>query len=366
MSAPSPSSPHPTRPWLAPAAIAGGLAAFGFLQWQHQHAVRTELATLTTAQTETRKVLDDMLGEVTRFRIEQSAGTKGPQALLEKLDLYAPLLSNSRVNEPDYFTTKKEMDSILRAFGTLGQDAWKPLQDRLAQCKPDKDIDKIKWLFEACARVDVAATSGQMKEVLLGRAFPQPRLRWFAAELLTRIDLPVAQTALRQILLTESSRGIDPTRAAHYGGGIPDKQALAATGFNNFVVAYVRTNDAKLEEILQQVIARSEHDAITVQECVKVLGDRKCAAAVPQIEKLYREPPLQQQNPLFLNYCLDALVEIQGPAAKPFLEQALPNAATDVVAKKIQFLLHKIDTGQASVEKKEPEKKDPAVGDGKK
>ncbi len=346
MSAPSPSSPATAHRWFAPAAVAGVLGVFGFLQWQNQSSVRTELAALTTAQNDARKVLDEVLGEVTRARIEQSAGTKGPQALLEKLRLYAPLLSNARVNEPDYFTTKKEMESILRAFGTLGQDAWKPLQERLAQCKPEKEHDEIKWLFEACARIDVAGTATLLREVLLGRTFPSPRLRWFAAEVLTRIDQPQAQNLLRQILLTESSRGIDPARAAHYGGGIPDKQALATNGFNNFVVAYVRAGDPKMDEVLQQVIARSEHDAITVQECVKVLGERKCAAAVPQIEKLYREPPLQQQNPLFLNYCLEALVDIQGAAAKPFLEQALPNATTDVVAKKIQYLLHRIDTGQ--------------------
>ena len=326
--------------------------ALGGLAWQQWQA-RVALDALGTAAAANQKVLDEMYAEVTRLRIEQSAGTKGPQALLDKLKVYAPLLNNSRITEPDYQSARKEMEAILRAFATLGTDAWKPVSDRLDKCTPEVEYDEIKWLLEATARIDRDAAKKLVQEVLLGRKFPSPRLRWFAAELLTRIDQTLAQNLLRQILLTESSRGVDPARIAQYGGGIPDKAALSATGFNNFVQWYLRTGDPRMDEVLQQVIARTEHDAITVQDCVKALGARKVAAAVPQIEKLYLNPPNQQENPIFLNYCLEALAEIQGKECKPFLEAALAKSPHEAITRRIQDLLHRIDTGQLDAKKVE-------------
>lgn len=335
--------------WLAPTAVAAALGALAYLQWQ----AHTSVQALHGAATANQKVLDEMYAELTRMRIEQSAGTKGPQALLAKLKVYAPLLNNSRVTEPDYQSARKEMEAILRAFGTHGADAWKPVQERLEQCKPEVDYDEIKWLLEAATRIDKDAGTKLVKEVLLGRKFPSPRLRWFAAELMTRVDQVQAQNLLRQILLTESSRGVDPARIAQYGGVIPDKAALSATGFNNFVQWYVRSDDPRMDEVLQQVIARVEHDAITVQDCVKVLGMRKVAAAAPQIEKLYLNPPNQVENPIFLNHCLEALADIQGKACKPFLETALAKSTNEAITRRIQDLLHRIDTGQLDAPKVE-------------
>jgi hypothetical protein len=338
----TPPTSRATFGWVAPAAIVVAVLALAVVMWQGH----TALLDLQTTAAANQKVLDEVLGEVTRLRIEQSAGQKGPQALLDKLKVYAPLLNNSRVTEPDYQSARKEMEAILRAFATLGSDAWKPVQDRLEKCKPEVDYDEIKCLLEAGARIDRDAGKKQLQEVLLGRKFPSPRLRWFAAELLTRLDQSLAQTLLRQILLTESSRGVDPARAAQFGGGIPDQRALSATGFNNFVQWYVRSDDPRMDDVLQQVIGRSEHDAITVQDCIKVLGTRKVAAAVPQIEKLFLNPPYQQENPIFLNYCLEALFDIQGKASKPFLEQALANSRNEAITRRIQDLLHRIATGQ--------------------
>lgn len=336
-----------SAPTLVPRLAAVGLLVVALggvavVLWQHN----LRLDQLIAEQAKAATTLDAVLGEVTRFRLEQSAGSKGPHALLEKLRTYAPLLANARVTEPDYRNAQKEMDSILRAFGTLGKDAWGPVQERLAERKPAQDFDEIKWLLEASLRLDQAATVPMLKEVLLGRRLPSPRLRWYAAEMLTRADRQVAQATLRQILLTETFRGVDPDRASHYGGGALDPAALASTGFNNFVSAYVRAGDDKLDETLLMVMKRAGHDALTVQECVKVLGERRCAAAVSSIEQLFQKPPLQIENPLFLNHCLNALVAIQGKDAKPFLEAALAKASSDIVSKNIQFLLQKIDSGQ--------------------
>jgi hypothetical protein len=123
---------------------------------------------------------------------------------------------------------------------------------------------------------------------------------------------------------------------------VPDRAAIANTGFFNFVVHYVRTDDPQLEQTLLMVLGRVEHDVVTIQECVKALGQKKASLAVPTIEKLYSSPPLQQENPVFLNHCLTALVEIQGASARPFLEQALAKSTNELVQKHIQFLLGRL------------------------
>lgn len=335
-------SPRSSASWIPACAVAAAFAAGAVALWRAGQSL-DELRTAAAANATT---LQQVLGEVTRMRLEQSAGSKGPQALLEKLRTYAPLLASSRTTEPDYLNAKKEMDAILRAFATLGADADKPLRDRLAQLKPEKDFDELKWLLEAAVRVEPTAGLQLLKDVLLGRQLPSPRLRWYAADLLTRHDRPLAQSLLRQVLLTESRNGFNEAHAAAYPGAvIPDKAAMSQSGFNNFVIAYARTDDPKMDETLLMVMGRTADDRVTLQECIKVLGSRRCAAAVPMIEKLYKSPPLQQDDPLFLNYCLEALVDIQGKAARPFLEAALPDATTETVSKRIQFLLNKIING---------------------
>lgn len=239
------------------------------------------------------------------------------------------------------------MDAILRAFGTLGKDAWQPIQDRLTQLKPDKDFDEVKNLLDASVAVDPAAGTLLLKEVLLGQRLPSPRVRWYAADKLNQTDRPLAQSLLRQVLRTESARGFNPDHANAYPGAtIPDQAALSGSGFVNFVLKYVDSKDPQMEDTLLMVVGRSEHDRSTVQECVKALGLAHSTKAVPVIEKLYKNPPLNQQDPIFLGYCLEALVDIQGAEAKPFLERELADASSDTVATKIQFLLNRINNGQ--------------------
>lgn len=333
--APSPSRFATIAPLVAAAAVAGTLWWFG-----------QEVARLRAASNATTTTLEQVLGEVTRMRIEQSAGSKGPQALLEKLRVYAPLLTSARTTDPDYQNARKEMDAILRAFGTLGKDAWPPIQARLAQLKADRDFDEIKNLLDAAVAVDRDAGVALLRKVLLGHELPSPRLRWYAADKLIQTDRPLAQNLLRQVLRTESARGFNPDHAAAYPGAVvPDKAALSASGFNNFVLKYVDSGDAQMDETLLMVLGRAEHDRLTVQECVKALGQRQCQAALGAIEKLYRNPPQQQEDPIFLGYCLEAMVDIQGAAARPFLEQELPRAGSETLAKKIQFLLNRIANG---------------------
>ena len=335
---------QPPRPWLPPllgAAAVAALAFAGYAWWRAERALAAQAAALA----EVRSTLGEVLGEVTRARIEQSAEGKGPAALLEKLAVYAPLLSNARVTEPDYRSAQAEMEAILRAFESIGEDAWAPITSRLERLDVRRDFDEIKWLMEAALRVDLEAGKQIAKDVLLGVRMPNPRLRWHAAKLLTERDRPLAQQLLRRILLTESSRGVHVDRAAQHNMPIPDAAAFATTGFHNFVVAYLRTDDPQTEDTLLMLLGRVEHDQVTIQECIEELGRRRFERAVEPIKRLYADPPLQQQNPLFLNRCLEAIANIQREAAKPWLEQALTTAPTDAVANQIQFQLGRIARG---------------------
>lgn len=335
---PPPAPPRP-RTLLALAAIALPVLGLAIAVWRQGQA----LDELRQAVAGVSATLGKVHGEVTRQRIEQSAGVKGPKGLLEKLRTYAPLVASSRTTEPDYRAALQEIEAVMLAFQSLGSDAWKPIQERLAQLKPERDFDEIKQLLRASVAVDRPAGIAMLKEILLGYRLPNPRLRWFAATELLELDRPLAQVLLRQVLRTESARGFQEAHAAAFPGAVaPDRAAIANTGFFNFVVHYVRSEDPELEDTLLMVLGRVEHDLTTIQECVKALGARRCQRAAPVIEQLYTSPPLQQENPMFLNHCLTALVEIQGKAARPFLEQALPKASSEVVQKHIQFLLNKL------------------------
>lgn len=334
----SPATPTPSRFPLATLAAAAALAALAVMTWRQGQQLDTLQREASAAQTS----LATLVGEVTRMRIEQSAAGKGPQALLEKLRTYAPLAATSRTTEPDYQNAVKAMDEVIVAFKAVGPDAWKPVMDRLASRKPDLDHDEIKQLLRAAVAIDPTEGGKLLEQVLLGYKLASPKLRWFAAGELIQSDKPKAQQLLRRILRTESHRGVDTDRLAAYGASIPDVNALATTGFSNFVNWYVKSGDPELEETLLQVLGRTLHDTVTIQECIKALGERKCARAAPMIEKLYNEPPVQQDNAIFDVTCLRGLIDIRGKEARPFLEQALLKARSETVAKFLKENLQKL------------------------
>jgi hypothetical protein len=334
MSAPTPPSGSSSRLALALASAATlAAAAAGYLLFD----LGRRIDALGAQVAQRDQQIQNIHGEVTRLRLEQSAGVQGPSALLAKLKTYAPLLVSARTTQPDFESAKKEMDAVLRAFATMGDAAWGPLEERMKDLKGDKNFDELKWLLEAAVRVDQKRGLDIVQAVLRGTKFPAPRLRWYAARMLIDLDKPVAQAILRQILSTESSRGINPERAAAYGATIPDPAAFATTGFHNFVNYYVLTEDPQMDSTLLMVMGRSEHDTVTVQTCVEVLGKRRCAAAVDPIQKLFQNPPGMVENPIFQTKCLDALLEIQGKqAARPFFEAMLAKTTNETVANNLK------------------------------
>jgi hypothetical protein len=308
------------------------LALIGVTTWL---ALRVEALTDTNAAV--KSSLDEVLGEVTRIRIEQSAGIQGPKGLLEKLRTYAPIAASSRTTEPDFKAAHKEIQAVLRAFESIGEDAWAPIMARLGELRGDKDFDEVRWLLEAAVRVDPKESKQILQQVLLGRYLPSPRLRLQAARMLIDLDKPLAQTLLRQILVTEFHNGINKDRAAAYHAEAPDPAALAQKGFNNFILWYLRSEDPQTDDTLLMVLGRVEHDVMTIQDCVKALGERRCERAVEPIQKLFKNPP--QQNPMFLDHCVKAVHKIQGDAARPWLEEAMRTTDVQSVADHIKQLL---------------------------
>ncbi len=314
--------------------VAAG-SAYGFWRLDRQLsdlASRTE--TLTKQSTE-------ILGEVTRFREEQSAGGQGPGALLSRLQRFAPLLASARTTEPDYQSAQREMDKIVLALTTYHDDAWRVVTARLRDVDPTKDFEETKWLLRAALAIDPKAGAEIAQDVLQGRRLPSPRLRWLAADELLKRDKPLAQVLLRRILLTESSRGVDPTRAAAYGAVVPDAAAYATTGFHNFVLRYIASDDPQLEDTLLQVLGRTDQDSVTLVSCVEALGERHCARAVEPIQRLCTHPPRGVEDPLFLMPCYTALDKIQGKSAHPFFEQQLQAITVPKLAEHVRGLLAK-------------------------
>ncbi|MCR9243398.1 MAG: hypothetical protein NXI31_00095 [bacterium] len=292
--------------------------------------------------------MQEILGEITRIRIEQRMDGRGPAALLAALKTYAPMLVSARTPEPDFEAAMKQMKSILRAFESVGEDAWKPVMDRIAALEAAKNFDELKWLLEAALVIDRKPALEMVRQVVMGQKLPSPRLRWYASDILLREDRPLAQRCLRQVLLTESSRGVNPERAAAYGLPIPDISAVATTGFHNFVTKYVTAEDPETEDTLLMVMGRTDSDMMTVQTCVKELGKRRTARAAGTIRKLFERPPGHSHNPLFQVHCLEAIAAIEGEKARPFFEQALDKATTETVAKQLETLLSKPLTPRAA------------------
>lgn len=317
----------------------------GFAELADRDRAHTELwaAHLEKQATELATIGRDL----TRMRVEQRVGSQGPQALLQMLRTFSAELVDARTTQPDLQFAQEQMRSVLRAFAGLGADAVAPVRQRFDQLDPKKDFDEMRWLLEALVQCDPENGPATLVGVVEGRIKPSPRLRWAAAELLTRTDRAKAQTALRRVLMTETSRGIDPDRAAAYGASIPDPAATAATGFFNFVLHYLRTEDPEAEETLLQVLMRTEQDVATLQETIEALGARKSARARKRIEELYQKPPGASQNPIFLNKCLDALVAIRGAEIRTWLQEQLAQANHELVAKHIGHLLEELAAGAA-------------------
>lgn len=330
-----------------------GIAAVLVLGRLDQRRAAEEQQLLQSRLTAAEAQLQILANEMTRFRIEQPAKGKGVDAVLEKLTAYAPQLTSAAVAEPQFRYAQKEMQAALRATASLGKAAFEPLRQRFLDLGPER-FDEKKWLLEAMVAADRARGTEFVNRVLEGhhREIPvSARLRFYAADMLVlplqggfrdALDKRLGGLTLRGILRTESARGINPDRVAAYNLPVPETNLVSAN-FENFVPRYLLSDDDEKGATLLMMLGRSEHDLKTIQECVKALGELKVKDAVPAIEKLYANQPVIRDNPIFQGHCLQALVDIQGEAARPFLQQALREAGNELTANRAKHLLEQLD-----------------------
>lgn len=319
--------------------VFAGVAA---LIWSNL-ALRTAEQSVTNRLAAIEPQLKSILGEVTRIRIEQRSEKKGTEALLEKLRTYAPLAASSRTTQPDFRMAIDEMNATMLAFTAVGKDAFPFIAARFRSLDSKLDYDEMSQLLRAASAADPEAGQRLVISVLQGGTdiMPSPRLRFAAADLLLKIDKPIAQSLLRRIVLAESYRGRDFDRAAAHELPQLAPQSIASSGFSTFVIHYMRTEDPATEDTLLQILNRADNDFLTVQEIIEWLGEHRCIRASSRIEDLYHKPPGAADNALFLNKCLDAIANIRGASARSFFESELATATNKLVIDHLTYLINR-------------------------
>jgi hypothetical protein len=274
------------------------------------------------------------------IRIEGQSQGRGIGAVIEQIEFWAPQLSTSATSHPAAVRIEASLGECLDAIGALGEDAFGPLLAALESPAP-RDDETRKWLLRGLLRASSGDGRGLLAAVLRGtRLAPTPRLRFFAADELLRLDKDFAGEVLAQILQVESSQGISrqvpPALAPEYERVIGTN---AFPEFFNLIERFVQSGHPQTAQVLQMILGRQEHDRMTYQECIRALGRLGARDALPRIKELYSRPPHGEFNPLFLNVCLQAIAEIEGPGACEFLRAELRRVDIPVVSTKLQELL---------------------------
>jgi hypothetical protein len=340
----STSDEGPRRPTVLPTLATGlcvaiaGLAMFLDLRGQ-----------LARSRDETRR-LADRLGAVEQtlqlLRFEQQSKTGlGITALLEQLRHWAPQLAMATTTQAQLPAIQGHVNAILEAFHAIGPSALPQLLDEFRKVQPGSDEEIQKWLLRAMREVDLARAKDVLADCVRGlEVTVSPGIRLFAASELIGVDRELAGEVLRRILQTESYRGIDvhrmdPQVRAKYPNAA--QQLPPFSGFWNFVQLFVATKHPDVEQTLLGLIERSaEHDLLTLQECVKSLGELRSRDAVKAIENLFEAPP-RGYTPMFRNHCLDALASILGREACPYFQSALQRETLDTVRTKLADLINR-------------------------
>lgn len=277
------------------------------------------------------------------LRLERGSKGLGIEALLEQLRHYAPLLDRSTTPRVEVPAIEARVREILSAMEGLGPEATRRVEQAfLAETGTDQD-EYRKWLLVAATRLDPIRGKVLLARVIRALDLPvSARLRWLACDEMVRVDAQQAGLVLRELLRSESARGVQRDRLPpELRATVVEQFALrtAASGFHNFVARYADTKDPDLVATLLMVIGRQEHDLPTIQECVKVLGQVRAREASEAIRKLFQSPPAVQDNPLFRNHCLDAIAAIDGSSATEWFEAMLRAEKHELVRNKLVDLL---------------------------
>ncbi|MEZ5963404.1 MAG: hypothetical protein R3F56_06110 [Planctomycetota bacterium] len=277
------------------------------------------------------------------FRFERGSKGLGVAALIEQLRHWAPLLDLSTTPQHEIPRIKQRVEDILSAFADLGADAFDALNAAWRSSIPGKDDELTRWILEAMARVDQPRTVDVLVTCLRGLEVPvSNRIRIQAGNQLLALDKARAAKELSGIVEYETAAGIDVGRLP------PDiKQQLAASKvapqplrmFFNLVDLLVAAQPEGLDDKLIMIATRPDQDRMTVQACVRHLGELKSKRAVKAIKRLYEKPPEMTLNPIFQNHCLDAIAQIEGADACDYFRDQLRKQPDESVATKLQSLI---------------------------
>ena len=247
--------------------------------------MRSELAELRRETTGTHERLDAIESTLHLTRMEQQAQSGlGFAALLERLEYWAPKLGVATTPQAELPSIQEKVQAILDAFPATGSDAFAKLVAAFRDAERGPDDELQMWLLRAMEKVDAARAEDVYKDVLRGLEFKvSPRMRLFAADKLIEINPTAAGDVLQRVLMTESYRGLDPQRVEQ---ALLEKYPSAAeyivhyNGFWSFVQKYALTEHPETEPVLLMVLGRRhQHDMMTLQECVKTLGQLGSANA---------------------------------------------------------------------------------------
>lgn len=278
------------------------------------------------------------------YRFEQQGKQGlGLNALLEQVRFWAPQLGDATTLPAQVPIIERRLEEVLDALKALGPDAYDALERTFLQARPGVDLELRRWLMRAMTTLEPRRAEGFLGKVAAGLEVPvSPLCRLSAIDRLLELDRELAGKILREILLRESHRGLNPARmGAGAASRIPESGTTIGpwSGFFNFVDRFVASGHPDTESVLIMLLGRPEHDLATIQECVKALGRLRSERAVPHIERLFREPPGRFANPLFRNHCLQALADISGAKACDFFRRAQRREKDELVRKKLTELI---------------------------
>ncbi len=305
--------------------------------------LRQRSTALTAKVTDAIGAQERLERAVQLFRFERGSKGLGVTALIEQLRFWAPLLDLSTTPQREIAPIQERVDDILSALDDIGKDAFGPLHGEFKKSEPGKDDELIRWLLLAMSRVDAERGKDLLAACLRGFEVPvTSRIRVIAAERLLELDRARTASILAEILAYESSSGIDSTRMS-----VEMQAKYAAAKIQpppmrmlfNLVDILVKSSAPNLEDHLIMVASRQGQDRMTVQACVRYLGELKAPRAVRVIKKLFDTPPELIINPIFQNHCLDAIAQIEGGGACDYFRELLRAKPDERVQAKLQQLI---------------------------
>lgn len=332
----SPPSPAPSRaPIFAAAAFLVLAAGAGYLGWR-VHALESSTADRLEKIAAHHEGVEKVLNLI---RLEAKHGIAGIGAVIEQIEHWAPELASSGANAALIKTSQDQIRSAIAAAEALDPETAFPALE--AAFTANEDPETRRWFMHAMMRVDKQRGLDFCAVVVRGNRYqPRSNTRFRAADELLDNDKMFAGEVLAEVLQIESARGITRPipvdRQKEYEEHVRTSEFPS---FFNFINQFARSEHPEVEPVLVSLINRDDHDMNTYRECIKELGKLKSKQAAKRIKRLIVDPPFKFVDPIFTMHALQALVDIEGESARPFLEELLAKRQPELVANKLDTLI---------------------------